>query len=371
MKRFIAILCAGAAFLLVVAGCEARIATPTESGAEAKGDTFFYDESTGRVVTDLSDRFDFKIEQWKLSFNEEAGQERLLFGVTIKNKTQTRLKNFNGDIRFDDKLLYLFVTGLTNYDQYEPVDLIPGVTANGVSYSADISVNTADQVKENGYDKDQLLETARFVTLKLSWDGGEETVTLDCGRPGTEEHNEVRLTAENLLNIALSAPEGSGGIRTMTLYYMKDGKEYTDILDDISSIDSGGYDDEAKEQTLTDSDSDGDGIVDFIIYREFWFPDLDMAHAEVPRWPTVYEYDLHGGFVIASAKHRAYFETYAKQLKDKLDTDMDHMSDAAILAVKRLKFAAERIADGAFAPSSPYGDQCYADVCELTKGIIE
>ena len=181
MKRFIAILCVASAFLLTAAGCEARPATPTESGAEVKSDAYFYDETTGKVLTDLSDKFDFKIEQWTLKPDKETGQERLLFGVTIKNKTKTSLDNFSGDIQFDNKLLYLFVTGLTNYDQFEPVDLIPEVTANGVSYSVDISVNTAEQVKENGADKDELLEAAKFVTLKLRWDGGDETVTLDCG----------------------------------------------------------------------------------------------------------------------------------------------------------------------------------------------
>ncbi len=170
------------AILMITAiGCEAKLSTPTEIGAEAKADAYFYDEASGKVLTDLSDRFDFKIEQWALHPDQDTGEERLLFSVSIKNKTKTSLKNFKCDILFDEDMLYLFTTGLTNYDQHQPVDFIPDVTANGASYSVDLSVNTDEQVAEFGADKNDLLDKVKNVTLKLSWDGGEETVTMDCG----------------------------------------------------------------------------------------------------------------------------------------------------------------------------------------------
>ncbi len=167
--------------LIAAIGCEARLSTPTESGAEDKGDAYFYDEKSGKVLTDLSESFDFKIEQWALKPDHDTGEERLLFSVGIKNKTKSSLRNFKCDILFDEDMLYLFTTGLTNYDQHQPVDFIPYVTGNGASYSVDLSVNTDEQVAEFGADKSDLLDKVKNVSLKLSWDGGEETVTIDCG----------------------------------------------------------------------------------------------------------------------------------------------------------------------------------------------
>ncbi len=185
-----------------------------------------------------------------------------------------------------------------------------------------------------------------------------------------ESSEENLLTVKDFVDIELSAPEGSGAIRTMTLHYIDRGEEKTDVLDNVARIDCDGYDDEAKEQTLTDSDSGGDGIVDFIIYREFWFPYMELSHPEVPLWPTVYEYDLNSGFVVASPKHSAIFEQYAKTLKSQLENEKAEMTDNAVLALKRMIYAAERIADGSFVPSSPYSDkEYYEDVYELTKDI--
>jgi hypothetical protein len=96
-----------------------------------------------------------------------------------------------------------------------------------------------------------------------------------------------------------------------------------------------------------------------------------VVHAEVPLWPAVYEYDLASGFIVASAKHKNYFKTYAKDSKEQLSEGKAYMSDAALLALSRLVYAAERVADGSFIPQSPYANQRYEDVYELTKGIVE
>lgn len=178
------------------------------------------------------------------------------------------------------------------------------------------------------------------------------------------------LTTDNLIDIVLSAPEGSGAIRTLTIRYRQDGELRYDTIDEISRIDLEGYDDEKKEQIFAASDRDQDGIVDIVVYREFWFPDLDLAHAEVPLWPTVYEYDLKSGIVIASARHQDYFAAYAQTVKEQLSEGSAYMSAYALLALGRLVYAAERIADGSFVPQSPYSsDNYYEDVFELTKDI--
>ena len=178
------------------------------------------------------------------------------------------------------------------------------------------------------------------------------------------------LTADDLIDIVAGAPEGSGAIRTLTIRYMHNGREESDTIDEVKRIGLEGYDDEKKEQTFTASDLDGDGTVDIVIFREFWFPDLELAHAEIRDWPTVYEYDLNSGFVIASAKHKDYFTAYAQTAKEQLSEGKAYMSDAALLALSRLIQAAEQVADGSFEPESAYNDMnYYEDVYELTKDI--
>lgn len=179
----------------------------------------------------------------------------------------------------------------------------------------------------------------------------------------------IRLTTQDLVEVTLSAPEGSGAIRTLTLHYKQDGEDKSATLDDISLLDIEGYDDEAKEQTFTSSDYDGDGIVDFIVYREFWFPDINASHTEILLWPTVYEYDLNSGFIIASAHHKKYFRAYIQMCDEQMNSGGADMTDATKLAMKRLIEAAGRIVSKTFVPQSPYNGQYYEDVYELTKDI--
>ncbi len=193
-----------------------------------------------------------------------------------------------------------------------------------------------------------------------------------CGCKSEDRNNTSNLlTTDNLIDIVVSAPEGSGTLRTVTINYMQNGEEKSDKLYEIKRIDNGNYNDEEKEQTFTASDYNSDGIVDITVFREFWFPDIEVAHAEIPDWPTVYEYNLSSGFVIASSKYHDYFNTYAESLKEQLSMGEAYMSDNAKLALKRLIYAAENISNGSFAPDSSYNSLYYEDVYELSKGIKE
>ena len=198
------------------------------------------------------------------------------------------------------------------------------------------------------------------------------SIHADAEQSSTDGSN--LLTTENFIDIFLSAPEGSGAIRTLTLHYKRNGEKEFAEFNNLTRLDCKDYNDESKEQTLTDSDFDQDGIVEIIVYQEFWFPDITLAHVEIPLWPTIYEYDLNKGFVVASAKYKDYFKMYAKKTAEELDSTKD-MSNSAKLALKRLIYAAERIADGSFIPSSPYsndpGKNYYTDVYELVKNITE
>jgi len=170
------------------------------------------------------------------------------------------------------------------------------------------------------------------------------------------------LIADDLIDITLSAPEGSGANRTLTIRFMYHGEKRSVTINEVSGVDLEGYDNEKKEQ--------------IIVYREFWFPDIKMAHAGIPLWPTVYEYDLDKGFVVASAKHKDYFATYAENAKKELGAGREYMSDPEMLALTRLIYAAEKIADGSFVPASPYSrdnvsNGYYKDVYELVKDIDE
>lgn len=187
-----------------------------------------------------------------------------------------------------------------------------------------------------------------------------------------DNNSDSLLKAGSLKDIVLSHAEGSGSVRTLTIHYTHDGKEESATIHNLKRIDLSGYDDEnGREQTFTASDYDGDGVFDIIVYREFWFPDIIMAHAGIPEWPTVYEFDTEKGFVVASAKHKDYFETYAKAAKEQLDAGKEHMNELEILALSRLVYAAETVAAGNFVPKSDYNGKYYEDIYELTKAIKE
>lgn len=183
MRRFFTIIFT-IVILCGVVGCQLKddmdAQVQGDTDTEAKDDAYFYDESTGRVLSDLSDRFDFKIEKWKYYYDEEADQDRILFSVAIKNKTDTRLDNFVGCISFDEGAADLMASGITTYDIYEPIDLIPKTTANGISYSFDLLVEKDEWLSEIGADKNELLEKVRNITLEMTWAGGEETVLFVC-----------------------------------------------------------------------------------------------------------------------------------------------------------------------------------------------
>jgi len=217
-----------------------------------------------------------------------------------------------------------------------------------------------------------------FKKVKSSVIGIIIAILLLCGCESVVQSSGLNdgsnlLTTKDFIDVSLSAPEGSGAIRTLTIHYMDNGKKESAMLDEIARVDSKGYDDEAKEQTLNESDFNQDGIIEIIVYQEFEFPDIDLAHVEIPLWPTIYEYDLSKGFIVASAKYKDYYKTYAEKTESELE-DAKDMSDPAKLALKRLIYAAEKIADGSFIPSNPYShdyhnNAFYTDVYELVKNI--
>lgn len=146
--------------------------------AELKGDQYFYDETTGKVYTDFSENFDIKVEQWKYYHDTEASQDRILLSLTIKNKTEQELDDFNAVIRLNPDAADLVASGILVYDQFEPCDLVPQKSANGASYAVDFLVETDDWLNAVNADKNELLDQIRTITLDLSWKGGEESITL-------------------------------------------------------------------------------------------------------------------------------------------------------------------------------------------------
>jgi hypothetical protein len=183
------------------------------------------------------------------------------------------------------------------------------------------------------------------------------------------------LTTEDFVDISLGAPEGSGALRTLTIHYIDGNEQESNMSDEISRLDCMGYDDEAKEQTLGESDFNQDGIIEIIVYREFKFPDIELSHVEIPLWPTVYEYDLNKGFLVASAKYKDYFSSYAENIEEGLSADIG-MSGPERVALKRLLVASQKIADGSFSPKSQYShdnknNSYYADVYDLVKNLTE
>ena len=164
--------------IIVCSICGCRTNAPED--AEQKGDQYFYDEITGKVYTDYSQNFDIKIEQWKYYRDTATSQDRILLSITVKNKTHQELDDFVAAINLNQNAADLVASGILVYDQFAPCDLVPKKTANGASYAIDFLVETDDWLQGVNANKDKLLSDIRYVTLKLSWRTGEETIDLVC-----------------------------------------------------------------------------------------------------------------------------------------------------------------------------------------------
>ena len=164
--------------VIVCSICSCHTNAPED--AEQKGDQYFYDETTGKVYTDYSQNFDVKIEQWKYYRDSATSQDRILLSITVKNKTHQELDVFVAAINLNQDAANLVASGVLVYDQFEPCDLVPNKTANGASYAIDFLVETDDWLQSVNANKDKLLSDIRYVTLKLSWRTGEETIDLVC-----------------------------------------------------------------------------------------------------------------------------------------------------------------------------------------------
>lgn len=192
------------------------------------------------------------------------------------------------------------------------------------------------------------------------------------------------LKTDHFEGIVLGAPEGSGSVRTLKLRYRDDQGEIitSEIMNDVTGIVSAQYNSEEKEQIITSSDFNGDGIVEVIVLREFWFEDLNLPHAMVPQWPTVYEYFPGKGFVVASGKYKAWFRNYAQEQEELLARDHIELFEngsftyhgsgdcgEALVAWTRLLYAARKIADGSFVPEADYAARRYQDVSLLGADV--
>ena len=166
--------------ILIIACLLSGCGGVSSSKAEEKADRYFYDESTGKIDTSLSQNFDIKVEQWKYYYDADSSQDRILLSILIKNKTGRTIKDFNTVISLNPNADKLVASGTLDYDVFEPCDLVPRKTANGVSYTVDFLVERDEWLQELHTDKSKLLDEIRSITLYLSWRGGDETVVLVC-----------------------------------------------------------------------------------------------------------------------------------------------------------------------------------------------
>jgi hypothetical protein len=155
-------------------GCNKAISNE----AELKGDHYFYDESAGKVFTSESKNFDIKIEKWNYYYDASSSRNRILLSLTIKNKTDQELDDFDAVINLNPAAADLVASGILVYDQFEPCDLIPQKTANGASYAIDFLVESDSWLTEVHADKASLLDQIRSITLELTWSSGKETIEL-------------------------------------------------------------------------------------------------------------------------------------------------------------------------------------------------
>jgi hypothetical protein len=159
-----------------MAACAADTPAPSSMAAPEE-DYDFYDESTGKVYTDKSENFDFKMEHWKYFHSSDMDVDEIFFDILIKNKTGKDIKNFVCNISFDGRAQAIIPDDAKGYIAigFLPNDLASNI--NGQGYAFEVPVVDRDTLK-NMPDSEQLLDYIRNVTLSLSWDGGQETVQL-------------------------------------------------------------------------------------------------------------------------------------------------------------------------------------------------
>ncbi len=139
----------------------------------------FYDEDEGKVYTDISEKFDFKVDVWKLESPDMNKQiDAISFDVLIRNKTGKDIKGLECEIVLDDIAKKIFRTGISRYNIYEAVDLMAVAPDDVAGFGFSTALESENVLDNQDLSKDELFDRIRHVTLKLDWDNGSEIVEL-------------------------------------------------------------------------------------------------------------------------------------------------------------------------------------------------
>lgn len=225
--------------------------------------------------------------------------------------------------------------------------------------------------------------------MTIGHEDTDEVIKLKC-KKGTLG----RLTTGDFIEFTIGEAVGSGGISPITLKYRgADGNVNEVYMENSSRIDaevSGEreYDhewlDEAYEDIVVSSDFDSDGIVEVIVYNEFWFNDLGIGHGDIDLWPTIYEVDVqNNSFVVATAENASYLNQYIRDMEgliSEYDISKNDSGFYDISSVKnisedweyellvshvRLHTTALLIKNGQFVPKDMYDGKFYHDVNDV------
>ncbi|KYH30555.1 hypothetical protein CLTEP_25800 [Clostridium tepidiprofundi DSM 19306] len=128
----------------------------------------FYNE--GKIFTNLSKNFDFKIEKLEVIYDEKDNTHRLNYSILIHNKTQKDINNVKVTLKLDKKMSNYIRSGITTVS-YEPVNLkINDRPTMGIGYLPGIF--------DSSIDNNEFNKIKNIICLEIKYNAKNETINL-------------------------------------------------------------------------------------------------------------------------------------------------------------------------------------------------
>lgn len=177
--------------VLLLAGCSSGythiLQKPTSPPTAAEISEFenakarFYDESTGKVITDASDIFDFKIEKWEVGKGKDEPQNNITLSVVLWNKSGEFLKNVDVAFKWHEEGVRIIGNGLDKVDSFEPVDLYGDRMPAASAYSIEYTLTPVSEPANKGLDAEYYLDRLSDLTVLITVGNTDYEVNIDLG----------------------------------------------------------------------------------------------------------------------------------------------------------------------------------------------
>ncbi len=177
--------------VLLLAGCSSGythiLQKPTSPPTAAEISEFenakarFYDESTGKVITNASDIFDFKIHKWEAGKQNGEESNTVTLDIGIWNKSDKFLKNIDFSFKWDEEGVRIIGNGITHVNIFEPVDLYCDRLPAASSYAVQYNLTPTYEPANKGLDSEYYLDRLSDLTVLITVGNTDYEVNIDLG----------------------------------------------------------------------------------------------------------------------------------------------------------------------------------------------